>query len=291
MINYQGKLIKSSKSINSDLFWAILGSGGGNYGVIVSMTFSLLPKVDKVAFFTLHYPNTSYHTQFDFFDKWQNWIVGTSNEINMKCGIYNDSSNGIYVHALGLSYENEVTTTKNLETFLNIKGCIFNIEYLPFIEAIKKIQNIYPNYKYFKSSARFACRYYNNYEINQLLSIINNYRPEGSYLLSLNMYGLGGNVSNVKSDYTAYYYRNAHYILYMETIFENNNYLKSNTNWIYNNYPYLHSITSGSYINFPCYPLKNYEYEYYGNNLYKIRNIKEKYDPYYFFKFPQSVAF
>lgn len=41
MINYKGKLIKANNLKNTDLFWAIKGSGGGNYGVIVSMTFSL----------------------------------------------------------------------------------------------------------------------------------------------------------------------------------------------------------------------------------------------------------
>lgn len=74
-------------------------------------------------------------------------------------------------------------------------------------------------------------------------------------------------------------YRNAHYILSLQTKFENNDYLISNTNWLSNHYDYLSSLTYGNYINFPYYPLKDYEKEYYGYNLDRIRKIKEKYDP------------
>ena len=105
------------------------------------------------------------------------------------------------------------------------------------------------------------------------------------------MYGLGGNISKTKNNDSAYYYRNAHYILSLQTKFESNDYLISNTNWLSNHYDYLSSLTYGNYINFPYYPLKDYEKEYYGYNLDKIRKIKEKYDPYCFFSFPQSVTF
>ena len=291
IINYQGRLIKSNKFVNDDLFWAIKGSGGGNYGVIVSMTFSLLPKVDKVSLFSLYYPHASRNTQFEFFNTWQNWIITASNDINMRCGIYNDLTDGIYVSALGLSYNDEITTTKNLEDFLNIKGCILNIENIPLFEALQKIQHSYPDYEYFKSAGRFVYKNYDTYEINHLLSIINDSRPYGSYLTALNMYGLGGNISKTKNNDSAYYYRNAHYILSLQTKFENNDYIISNTNWLSNHYDYLSSLTYGNYINFPYYPLKDYEKEYYGYNLDKIRKIKEKYDPYCFFNFPQSVTF
>lgn len=44
IVDYEGKLIKANSYCNSDLFWACRGAGGGNFGVIVSMTFSLPQK-------------------------------------------------------------------------------------------------------------------------------------------------------------------------------------------------------------------------------------------------------
>ena len=55
LINYEGSIITANKNTNSDLFWALKGSGGGNFGVIVSLTFDLPPKVDLVTTFNIYY--------------------------------------------------------------------------------------------------------------------------------------------------------------------------------------------------------------------------------------------
>lgn len=44
LINYEGITIKANRESHCDLFWACRGAGGGNFGVIVSMTFNLPPK-------------------------------------------------------------------------------------------------------------------------------------------------------------------------------------------------------------------------------------------------------
>lgn len=291
MINYKGELIKANNVTNRDLFWAIKGSGGSNYGVITSMIFSLpIQKVDNVSLFTLYYPNASLKTQLDFFDTWQYWIIDANENINMRTGIYNSDFDGMYVYALGLSYLNKDDTLKKLSPFLNIDGCISNIEYISLEDAINKIQDTYPPYEYFKSASRFVYNCYDYTDLSKLLKIVNNDRPKGSYTTAINMYGLGGKVSGISSDATAFYYRNARYIIYLQTIFENNDYLNTNTQWINSHYPYLSSLTCGSYINFPYYPLRNYECEYYGNNVARINKVKEKYDPCCIFTFPQGVG-
>lgn len=135
----------------------------------------------------------------------------------MRTGIYNSDSDGIYAYALGLSYLNKDDTSKNLAPFLNIPGCTFNIEYIPLQDAINKIQSAYLPYEYFKSASRFSYRCYDSNTIYELLKIINSNRPKGSYLTALNMYGLSGKVSDICSDATAFYYRDANYILYIQT--------------------------------------------------------------------------
>ena len=44
IINYKGEKITVNKDKNKDLYWAIMGSGGCNFGVITSMTLSLKKK-------------------------------------------------------------------------------------------------------------------------------------------------------------------------------------------------------------------------------------------------------
>ncbi|GAA5072378.1 hypothetical protein GCM10023319_04480 [Nocardia iowensis] len=49
MIDARGNLITVDKDNHPDLFWALRGSGGGNFGIVVSFTFQAyrIPHVIK----------------------------------------------------------------------------------------------------------------------------------------------------------------------------------------------------------------------------------------------------
>ena len=66
-------------------------------------------------------------------------------------------------------------------------------------------------------------------------------------------------------------------------------YKEINKDWIEYNIDDIYYITEGSYINFPYYPIKNYMYEYYGENKYRLEEVKYKYDHYNIFNFKQSI--
>ncbi len=104
MIDYRGCLLTANKNINSDLYWACKGGGGGNFGIVVSMTFKLPPKVDKVTVFNIYYTKPSKDTQLKFLNTWQNWISTTSNKINMKGSIVNSAADGVNIICTGLLY-------------------------------------------------------------------------------------------------------------------------------------------------------------------------------------------
>ncbi|MDC9324221.1 FAD-binding oxidoreductase, partial [Clostridioides difficile] len=62
-IDYKGNLITANSNTNEDLFWASKGCGGGNFGVVVSMTFKLAAKVENVTLIDLEYINLATHNQ------------------------------------------------------------------------------------------------------------------------------------------------------------------------------------------------------------------------------------
>lgn len=289
LIDYKGCLITANKFINSDLFWACRGAGGGNFGVIVSMTFKLPPKVNKVTLFEISYLNISKACQIKFFDIWQKWIRTADNKLNMKGGLYNSKSEGIYIRCSGLFYGTPKELQKIIKPFKNIRGFNITTNYLSFLEAMNKIGSTYPPFEYFKSTGRFVCRYYSLDEIKHLVDIINQERPAGSILTALNIYGLGGKVNKINKFDTAFYYRDARYIMLIQSVWENNKNKAKNVRWVNGNFKYLYSITTGSYINFPYSPLPNYQYDYYGKNVYALQCVKYKYDPFNVFKFQQGI--
>ncbi|KAI0389461.1 FAD/FMN-containing isoamyl alcohol oxidase MreA [Xylariaceae sp. FL0594] len=45
VVDGQGRLLKASRSVNPDLYWALSGGGGGTYGVVTSMTSKAYPDI------------------------------------------------------------------------------------------------------------------------------------------------------------------------------------------------------------------------------------------------------
>ena len=115
-------------------------------------------------------------------------------------------------------------------------------------------------------------------------------RAKGSVYTAVSLYGLGGAITDKDKKDTAFYYRDAKFIMGFQSVWEEAEYAPINVEWVKEKVKYVKSITTGSYINFPCAELEDYENEYYGENLYKLKAIKRKYDPYDVFKFPQGIS-
>ncbi|MGL5087820.1 MAG: BBE domain-containing protein, partial [Clostridium sp.] len=73
------------------------------------------------------------------------------------------------------------------------------------------------------------------------------------------------------------------------SVWEDEKYASENIKWIEEKFSFIKPITIGSFINFPFSELEEYEKEYYGENINRLRIVKEKYDPYNIFDFPQSI--
>ena len=173
--------------------------------------------------------------------------------------------------------------------FLALRGAEYSIEYMTFLEAITIIGSSYPPYEKFQSVSRFVLRDFTCTEKSELVDLISE-RPQGSVFAGISMYALGGRVSEIGTNDTAFYYRNANYIIWLETIWEESRYAKDNREWINMQFPYLESVTSGSYVNFPYGRLPDYLEEYYGDHANVLKKIKIKYDPYNIFSFPQGIG-
>lgn len=288
LVNYKGELITANSKCNSDLFWALRGAGGGNFGIVTSATFRLPPKLNKVTLFKINYPNTSSIKQAKIMDIFQNLYLNLDRRVNMRCSFYNSKDEGLASSIIGLFYGTKSELKTILAPLLSIPNAISRLKYMDFLDAILEVEKIYPENEMFKSTGVFSNRLYSKDELLNLAESIKR-RPLGSVFTAITFYGLGGAVSDIEKDQTAFYYRNSNYIIGIQSVWESPIYDEVNRAWIAYKLPYLESITNGFYINFPYYFLKDYEKEYYGNNICNLRIIKRKYDPFNIFKFQQSI--
>lgn len=289
LINCDGSLITVNRKINSDLFWALKGAGGGNFGIVVSMTFSLPPKADLVTTFNFYSSSITIENQIKFFNIWQDWISSCPDTINMKCSIINSAYDGPYIYCTGLIYGTPDELINILNPFMSIDGFNLNYENVSPLQASEVISSFYNQSGHFNSYSRFVSNNYSYDEVSSLINIINAPIPDGASSIMLNLYGLGGKIKEVGKYDTAFYYRDSKYIVSLESDFEDNSYAKNINDWIELNSRYIHDITDGSYINFSHYPLDNYLNEYYGENADRLKRINQKYDPLNIFTFKQGI--
>jgi len=289
LIDYEGTVIKANRENYSDLFWACQGAGGGNFGVIVSITFNLPPKVKDVTLIEIDYLNVDSEEQEEFLYTWQEWLKTADKRITLISRIYNSADDGLAMLIRGIFYGEPEVAKQIMADFLTLDGVDYNIESMTFLEAVTIIGSAYPPSEKFQSVSRFVLRDFTCVERSELVDLIRE-RPKGSVFAGISMYALGGRVSEIGTDDTAFYYRDANYIIWLETIWEERRYAEGNREWISNRFPYFEAITTGSYVNFPYGKLPNYLEEYYGAHANILANIKTKYDPLNIFSFPQSIG-
>lgn len=288
LVNYSGKVITANKDCNSDLFWACKGAGGGNFGVVVSMTFKLPSKVDKVTLVEMYYPEASKETMVIFLDTWQRWLKGLDERMTLVSSVYNSVEEGKSIFGRGLFYGTPEDAERLLRPFAKIEGAEFNLQEMTFLEAMQKVQASYPDSEKFKSTGRFVDRQYGLSELENIADLINE-KAVGSVFAAVSLYALGGKVQAVEKSDTAFYYRNAQYIMGIQSVWENTMFANENILWVQERFKYLEAITNGSYVNYPYSELTDYETAYYGQNANRLNQINERYDPYNVFEFPQAL--
>lgn len=288
MVNYQGNVLKVNEQYNSDLFWACRGGGGGNFGVVTAMKFQLPPKTHSVTLVELEYLNASKVTMTRFLDTWQKWLIDLDNRMTINASLYNSAEYGMGIYGRGLFYGPSYEAAQILQPFEAIEGDILNLQEMTFLEAMQKIQEAYPDSEKFQSTGRFVDRQYDMAEIKNIVDLIC-LRAEGSVYAAVSVYALGGKVRTIEKNDTAFFYRDAAYIMGIQSVWENSKYAFDNRSWLYRRFQYLRCITNGSYINFPYSCLLNYERDYYGENACRLGQINRQYDPMNVFRFPQAI--
>lgn len=286
LIDYNGECITASKEENPELFWACRGGGGGNFGVIISMTFKLPPKTSKVTLIEIKYPQANHEKQALFLLTWQDWLLDADKRITLVSRIYNSIEEGLAILSRGIYYGPPESALSIISPLLQLGEVKYTLKYLTFLEAVTRIGEFYPPSETFLSASSFAVRDLTDCEGYRVANLINDL-PKGSVYTGLSLYALGGKVSEIEQDETAFYYRHAKYIIWLETIFENRK--RDNAAWLKEKYCYLSSVTKGSYVNFPYDCLSCYKDAYYSSHICRLKKVKEAYDPCNVFSFPQSI--
>ncbi len=261
-------VIVATNTKNSDLFWAVLGGGGGNYGIVVDMTFRLHNTLSNFVFGGL---------KFEGGEKSQEVLalIGRLSK-DLPQELYLDmiiSENNIHISPVYLGSYNDAL--KALDPIIHLASDVQLSNYTSYYEVLNLMAEHLA--KVSKPEILRGCLLETiNEEASK--SFLNNSLPNTCVTAFMH---LGGAVAVRKGNESAYYYRDAQFDFYSFCTYDNDNEKAEVTDYINSWYDALEQsgICIGNYVNDMDKYLKNWPMKYYGNNYQRLLEIKEVWNP------------
>ncbi len=272
----------------TQLFFGLRGGGGGNFGVVTSLTYRLPPKLFDVTYVELEAFSVTKAMAAEFIQCFQQWLLMGDRRLTPIARIYHTPDEPRTLLLRGIYYGSEAQARASLASFLSL-GLNGTFEEMTFLQAIRIVEDGYPPYERFTTGGRFAFARFSKEEAERIVTSIDTL-AEGSVGGFISLYGLGGAVSGVLSNETAFFYRGAINIIALSTNWEDPSAKHANLDWFAPRYRAMQGITCGSYVNFPNLENQEYMCAYYGGNAKCLSAIKTCLDPENVFCFPQSIC-
>ena len=151
LVDSDGNLLVCNKDINEDLFWALRGCGGGNYGIVTSMTFNLPPKIEMATLVNIDFNNIDFEENIDLVQAWQEKYKVLDKRANFKMAIYNSSEKGRGVKIVGMVYGDKKLATEVLKPIKDIvTSGTYSLKYMSVLDVNREIQDSHPEYERYK---------------------------------------------------------------------------------------------------------------------------------------------
>ena len=284
LVDAYGNILEVNPWENADLFWAIRGGGGGNFGIITSYTFRVRTAPAKVGIFQIIWPWEQLNEVIDVWQRWSPCVdvrLGTILEAYSKTnGLLR--SQGIF---LGPAAELEQLILPLINTGCPIKVLVDEVTLLEAIdfwapnEPLFDTQNSTWSSTWVESSLPEV-------GIDAIRNFLEEATGDESNFFFLNS---GGVMNQIPPQDTAFFWRNTRYYMEWDASWKNECETKKNIKLVEETRLRLQPYITGSYVNVPDLSIKNYGEEYYGGNFKRLMQVKERYDPENIFNFVQSI--
>lgn len=293
MVTAAGKVITANAAQNADLFWALRGGGGGNFGIVTSLTYQT-HSIDKVTVYQLSWNWTDIERVIQF---WQTWAPESDDRQTSILKLVPESVGSVYV--VGQFVGTETELRQILEPLLALAPKAVSIETLPYLEAVYAFAGLKPEYPKrlahwhgsqtkFKNSSDYVARSLNPAGIAMVISFLKQ-APSKNIVLQFDSYG--GAIAKISPDTTAFPHRQVKFNLQYQTYWTKPQDQNIHINWVRNFRAAMQPhVTGGCYLNYCDRDVKNWQTAYYGNNWQKLKQVKQKFDPTNFFQFEQSIT-
>ena len=288
---------------NPDLYWALRGGGGGNFGIVTRLVFRTHP-VANVATCTLEWPWSDARRVLQ---AWQTWAPHTPDGLFSVCNV-NCAGGGSPRITAAAQYFGTPQQLKTLISPLTATGSPIrvSVEARTYMDAVRMWAgcsgtvaacHLQPQGSLgrstFKGKSDYANRPLSAHAIDTLVRRIEARRTGGPGSAIVLLDSSGGAINRVAKGATAFVHRDGlfslQYLAYWGSA-DPPATAAANLSFLRALYAAMRPFVSGfAYQNYIDPELSTWKHAYYGSNLPRLVSVKRRYDPGNVFHFRQSI--
>ena len=277
-----GRLVGCDADHEPELFWALRGAGGGQFGVVTSLVFATLPE-PRATRFDLCWPDAAAAAVIA---AWQDWAPDAPDDVTANLTVIAEPGRPPSVVVFGAALRGTEATAALLDELVGAGGscpCTRLRDGMAFRELKRSFAGPGASdegAQVTASRSEFFARPLPPAAISALLDEFTSASRRGRR--ELNFTAMGGAYNRVTADATAFVHRGERFLL--EHAADND------PRWIDRSWAIAHAHGSGRvYPNFPDPQLDGWAAAYHGGNLARLVAAKHAYDPGRLFRFPQAI--
>lgn len=297
VVTADGRVVRANAAENSDLLWALRG-GGGNFGVVTTFEYQLHSLGPDVMFvFVMHNGETVEDMQraVRFY---RDFSTTAPDEVSTILALGQVPPDDHFPEELHLKpfslfgglYAGSIEDGKKaLQPLLDFGKPLLDFSgIMPYIEAQQAFDADYPD------GLRYYWKSLNLHQLDEeaVKRIVDHARRQPSPLSTTDIWHIGGAVSRVSSDESAFYGRQAAFLLSPEANWIEKADDDANINWLRTFIDDMAPFSDGSrYLNFPGFQEEGDEMmqKAFGPQYAKLALLKQKFDPDNVFRLNQNI--
>ncbi len=304
IVTADGVVRRCGPGQDEDLYWASRGGGGGNFGIATSFGFQVHPIPEAITLFTLEWP---WGAAASVLDTWFRWIPSAPDQLWANCQLFSSGNVGSgLVKVTGVFVGTVAACSAALDplTVAVGEGTTYRFvgpeEYLTatMIEAGCEGESVAqcaaPAQSPFTAKSSYVGGPLPQQAVSGIVSALSGLPATlpgagGGVVFD----GYGGLINQIGASETAFVHRDAvacaqYSITYPATPPDPSS-LSTASAWLENLHQMFSAVTQGSYQNYIDPTLADWQQAYYGANLPRLRQVKQRYDPDDVFHFAQSI--
>lgn len=272
-----GSVVDCDHDREPDLFWALRGAGGGQFGVVTSLRFDTVPE-PMTTRVEAHWSGIALD---ELVAAWQAWAPDAPDALTVNLTLVSEPGAPVRATLFGAATLDEGSTRELLREFTDRP---FELRAgLPYSQLKETLAGLDPPElpeRVSRTRSEFFSRAMSDRTLASLLAQLDMPRTAGRRQISFTT--MGGAYNRVAQDATAFAHRGERFLL--EHIAE------AGDPWLDSSWATAHADGSGRvYPNFPDPALDDWAGAYHAGNHPRLAAVKKTYDPRRFFDFPQAI--